>query len=72
MKLITHVEYFTRWGEELFLRANGSLFPMKYGSGNIWSAEIAGLEAGKSIEYRYELHSGGVCRRSEWESHILS
>ena len=72
MKLITHVEYFTRWGEELFLRANGSLFPMKYGSGNIWSAEIAGLEAGKSIEYRYELHSGGVCRRSEWESHTVA
>ena len=30
MKLITNVEYFTRWGEELFLRAFGRLYGMEY------------------------------------------
>lgn len=71
MKLITRVEYYTRWGEELFLRAYGSLFPMKYGPGSVWTAEMDGLEPGRNVEYRYELHYGGLCRRTEWKSHCV-
>ena len=72
MKLITSVEYRTRWGEELFLRKNGSLIPMKYCPGDVWRAEIDGLEAGQKVEYRYELHVGGLCRRCEWKSHAVT
>ena len=64
MKLITRVEYYTRWGEELFLRAYGSLFPMKYGPGSVWTAEMDGLEPGRNVEYIYFVrifcHLGGI------------
>ena len=70
MKLITHVEYFTEWGEELFMMSCGRLFPMSYGIGGVWTAELDGLDGGRDFEYRYEVHSGGLCRRSEWKSHV--
>ena len=69
MKLITHVEYKTVWGQDLFLRWNDRLFPMTYSGEGVWSAAIDRLKAGQAVEYRYEVHSGGVCIRSEWASH---
>ena len=72
MKLITRVEYFTRWGEEIFLRTCGRLVRMEYAEGGIWKAEMDGLRPGQTVEYRYELHSGGLCRRTEWESHTVT
>lgn len=72
MKLITHVEYFTRWGEELFLKSADRLFPMRYSDNGIWSAEIDRLDPGLTVEYRYEVHSGGLCRRTEWEAHTVT
>lgn len=72
MKLITNVEYFTRWGEELFLRAFGRLYGMEYAGDGKWRAVIGKLEPGRTFEYRYELHSGGLCRRTEWEPHVVT
>ena len=72
MKLITHVEYHTRWGEELFLRAGAKIYPMEYGAGGIWTAVICRLRPDPAFEYRYEVHSGGLCRRTEWKSHVIA
>ncbi len=72
MKLIASVEYFTRWGEELFLRSGDRLYPMEYGPGSIWRAGIDRLKPGQIFEYRYELHSGGLCRRTEWAQHSVT
>lgn len=72
MKLITEVEYRTSWGEDLFLRSNGQLFPMQYTDGGVWRACIDGLKPGRSLEYRYELHRNGVCVRTEWAAHHVN
>ena len=72
MKLITEVEYFTEWGEEIFLRANGCLHRMDYHGVGKWHAVIDRLKPGQTLEYRYELHSGGLCRRTEWDPHIVT
>ena len=69
MKLITHIEYHTVWGQELFLRAGDKVYPMKYTPGDIWMAEISGLRRGRIFEYRYEVHQDGVCTRTEWLPH---
>lgn len=69
MKLITHIEYHTVWGQELFLRAGDKVYPMKYAPGDIWVAEISGLHRDRIFEYRYEVHQGGVCTRTEWLPH---
>lgn len=72
MKLTTRVEYFTRWGEELFLRSGNRIYPMQYSPGGIWAAEIGRLSPGQTFRYRYELHSGGLCRRTEWNDHTVT
>ena len=72
MKLITEVEYRTSWGEDLFLRSNGQLFPMQYTDGGVWRACIDGLKPGQSLEYRYEVHRNGVCFRTEWAAHHVN
>lgn len=72
MKLVTRIEYFTRWGEELFLRSGDRIYPMEYEAGSVWSAVIDRLKPGQIFEYRYELHSGGVCRRTEWMPHSVT
>ena len=69
MKLITHIEYHTVWGQELFLRAGDKVYPMKYAPGDIWVAEISGLHQDRIFEYRYEVHQDGVCTRTEWLPH---
>ena len=69
MKLITHIEYHTVWGQELYLRTGDKVYPMKYTPGDVWVAEIGGLKAGQTVDYRYEVHEGGVCVRTEWLSH---
>lgn len=69
MKLITHIEYHTVWGQELFLRAGDKVYPMKYAPGDIWVAEISGLHRDRIFEYRYEVHQDGVCTRTEWLPH---
>lgn len=69
MKLITHIEYHTVWGQELFLRAGDKVYPMKYTPGDIWVVEIPGLRRGRIFEYRYEVHQDGVCTRTEWLPH---
>lgn len=69
MKLITHIEYHTVWGQELFLRAGDKVYPMKYTPGDIWVVEIPGLRRGRIFEYRYEVHQGGLCTRTEWLPH---
>ena len=72
MKLITEIEYFTRWGEEILLRINDRLIHSEYRSDGIWTSEVDGLKPGQTVEYRYEVHSGGLCRRSEWASHTVT
>ena len=72
MKLITHIEYHTAWGQGLFMRMGGSLLPLEYGAGDIWTASIDRLKPGQTIEYRYEVHQDGYCIRTEWESHVLT
>ena len=72
MKLITEIEYFTRWGEEILLRINDRLIHSEYKSDGIWTSEVDGLKPGQTVEYRYEVHSGGLCRRSEWASHTVT
>lgn len=72
MKLITEVEYRTSWGEDLFLRCDGQLFPMQYTDGGLWRSCIEGLKPGQSLEYRYELHRSGVCVRTEWAAHHVN
>ena len=72
MKLTTSVEYFTRWGEELFLRSGNRIYPMQYSPGGIWTAEVGRLSPGQTFRYRYELHSGGLCRRTEWNDHTVT
>ena len=69
MKLITTIEYFTRWGEQLFLRTGDRLIPMEYVPDGTWRSETDRLKPGQTFEYRYEVHSGGLCRRTEWKSH---
>lgn len=72
MKLITEVEYRTCWGEDLFLRCGGQLYPMLYTDGGVWRSDIDGLKPGQSLEYRYELHKNGVCVRTEWAAHHVN
>ena len=69
MKLITRIEYRTYWGQELFMRSGDRLFRMEYTPGDIWVGTVDRLKAGQTFEYRYELHQGGVCIRTEWNSH---
>lgn len=69
MKLITRIEYRTCWGQELFMRSGDRLFRMEYTPGDIWVGTVGRLKAGQTFEYRYELHQGGVCIRTEWDSH---
>ena len=71
MKLITRIEYRTSWGQELFMRSGDSLFRMEYTPGDIWVGTVDRLKAGQTFEYRYELHQGGVCIRTEWNSHKI-
>ena len=69
MKLIANIVYHTVWGESLRMRSCGNCFPMKYAPGDVWIAEVDGLEPGSVFEYRYELLRDGVCVRAEWKSH---
>ena len=71
MKLITRIEYRTSWGQELFMRSGDRLFRMEYTPGDIWVGAVDRLKAGQTFEYRYELHQGGVCIRTEWNSHKI-
>ena len=72
MKLITHIEYHTVWGQDLYLRSGIREYPMKYAPGDIWTAEVDGLEEGQTFGYRYEVHEGGFCVRTEWLSHSVT
>lgn len=72
MELIASIEYHTVWGQDLYLRSGDRLWPMEYGAGGIWTAVVNGLRAGQDFEYRYEVHSGGFCIRTEWLSHRLT
>ena len=60
------------YSEELFLKSADRLFPMRYSDNGLWSAEIDRLDPGLTVEYRYEVHSGGLCRRTEWEAHTVT
>ena len=71
MKLITHIEYHTVWGETLALRVRGKSYPMEYTPGDIWVARIGRLHPGQRLEYRYEVYQDGVCTRTEWFSHCV-
>ncbi len=67
MKLILNIEYRTRWGEQLVVRAGKRRVSMRYVDGGRWQAVIAKCEL--PMEYRYEVEVDGRCVRSEWRGH---
>lgn len=71
MKLIFSIEYRTRWGEQLVLRTPRRSVGMHYAEGGLWQAELSRRDFPETVEYRYEVVSGGACIRSEWRPHVL-
>ena len=71
MKLKVSVEYRTEWGEELVICIGGKRHPLHYVSDGIWEGEVSRLNAGKKIEYRYEVVKDGKTIRKEWGQHTL-
>ena len=53
------------------MRSGDKLFNMEYTPGDIWVATVDRLKEGQTFEYRYELHQGGFCIRTEWNSHKI-
>ncbi len=68
MKLTFEIQYDTRWGEDLFLDAGGTLYPLQWTEGGLWRGTFefnaAGLE-----DYGYVIMRDGIIVRSEWDRH---
>lgn len=74
MTLRFSIEYFTRWGENLFLRSGSRSWPMRWTGNGIWAVELDAEDffgGRETVEYWHEVICDGLSTRHEWRLHRL-
>jgi len=75
MKVTFYIEYFTRWGEELYLMLNDdkhSALKMSYTPGGVWTVTMPLSDDTRQLCYRYMVKCGGeVVREEQCRCHTL-
>lgn len=72
MKVRFNIEYFTGWGQNLFLHCGEHRFPMKYDGEGTWSATVSANDSSQFKEYHYEVEYCGMFERREWGHHSIA
>lgn len=69
MKIHFEIEYWTAWGESLWLVRDGSSKEMKFFPGGVWACEEEIRRPGSEISYTYEVRRGEEVVAKEWRGH---
>jgi len=69
MKVSFNIEYYTTWGENLFMVGCDRRIPMNYADDGIWSVTIEHCQASFLKDYYYQVVKDGIISRIEWRHH---
>lgn len=69
MKVTFNIEYYTTWGENLFIVGCDRRIPMHYVDDGLWSATLEHCTSSFLKDYYYQVTRDGVITRIEWRHH---